>query len=414
MEGSVGVTSAEGQGSTFWVEVLIDADIAQTEPQRVGAGRRVLVVDDLDISRAALERKLKAFQFESQSVASADAALKLLAQDLRFDAVLADELMPGQGGHDLLAAIRADARFAEMPFVLMSLTGNQDHREITSSRPNATVFKPTRGQTLANTLDAAMRGESAPAVYHLDAADPDQVLAGAKILLVEDNPVNQKVAQRILGKFGAKVVTANHGLEALECFAKQTFDIVLMDCQMPVMDGFEATRRIRADEKSRGEARAIPIVALTANVQNEDRERCIEAGMNAHLGKPLEPNKLCECLLQFLQANDVAVDLRSLRELTGGDTEFERDLIDTFISTGDRTLLDISEALRRDDLATIRKRAHALKGSSANIRANALSIAAAQLEDAAKRRQSEAIDGLVQQLSTRLRDVNDCLRRAVS
>jgi CheY-like chemotaxis protein len=301
-----------------------------------------------------------------------------------------------------------------MPFVLMSLIGNQGHRDMASAQPNATVFKPTRGQTLANTLDAAMRGESAPVLRHVDIAEPEQVLARAKILLVEDNPVNQKVAQRILGKFGAQVVTANHGIEALEYLAKQGFDIVLMDCQMPVMDGFEATRRIRAGEKSRGALHGIPIVALTANVQNEDRERCIEAGMNAHLGKPLEPDKLCECLLQLLDRNDVAVDLQSLRELTGGDAEFERDLIDTFIATGDRTLLDITEALGRNDLVTVGKRAHALKGSSANIRANALSLAAAQLEDAAKRRQSEAIGGLMQQVSTRLRDVNDFLRRAVS
>jgi PAS domain S-box-containing protein len=414
MEGSVGVTSTVGRGSTFWVEVLIDADIAQTEPQHLGAGRRVLVVDDLEVSRVAIERTLQEFQVECHSVVSADAALKLLAKDPEFDAVLADELMPGQGGLDLLAAIRADPRRAAMPFVLMSLIGNQDHRDTSFSQPNATVFKPTRSQTLANTLDAAMRGESAPPARVLDAAEPDQVLARARILLVEDNPVNQKVAQRILGKFGAQVITANHGIEALECLGKQTFDIVLMDCQMPVMDGFEAARRIRADEKSRRAPRGIPIVALTANVQNEDRERCIEAGMNAHLGKPLQPDKLCECLLQFLNCSDVAVDWRSLRELTGGDAEFERDLIETFIAAGDRTLLDIAEALRRNDLVTVGKRAHTLKGSSANIRASALSLAAAQLEEAAKRRQSEAIDSLVQQVSTRLRDVNDCLRRAVS
>jgi two-component system, sensor histidine kinase and response regulator len=229
---------------------------------------------------------------------------------------------------------------------------------------------------------------------------------------VEDNPVNQRVAQRILQKLSADVTIANNGAEALERIAAGSFDAVLMDCQMPVMDGFTATQRIRELESGRG-AKRLPIIALTANVMSEDRERCIAAGMDAHLGKPIEPAQLIDALSRYLKAPVSAppIDREALRELTGGDAQFERELAQTFISSGDQCLAEIMAALETDDLDTVRKRAHALKGASANIHAMELSRVASSLESAAREHSMPIIGGLVQELSEKLAAVNAELSR---
>jgi two-component system sensor histidine kinase/response regulator len=180
-----------------------------------------------------------------------------------------------------------------------------------------------------------------------------------------------------------------------------------------VMDGFTATRRIREWELSCG-AKRLPIIALTANVMTEDRENCIAAGMDAHLGKPIEPAQMIEVLSRFLKAQPLvpAIDRAALRELTGGDAEFERELAETFVSSGDQCLAEILAALKVSDYDTVRKRAHSLKGASANIHALDLSQAASSLENAARENSIPAIGGLVTDLSEKLAAVNAELRRA--
>jgi two-component system sensor histidine kinase/response regulator len=211
----------------------------------------------------------------------------------------------------------------------------------------------------------------------------------------------------------AEVTIANNGAEALERIAESTFDAVLMDCQMPVMDGFTATRHIRESERQSGRGKRLPIIALTANVMTEDRKSCIDAGMDAHLGKPIEPAQLVDCLGRYLKADIVRpeVDMNALRELTGGDAEFERDLVETFVSSGDQCLAEILSALRTSDFETIGKRAHALKGASANIHAPGLAAAASSLEIAARANSVQNIDGLVRQLTEKLHAVNAELRK---
>jgi CheY-like chemotaxis protein len=233
-------------------------------------------------------------------------------------------------------------------------------------------------------------------------------LKGRRILLVEDNVVNQRVAQRTLQKLAAEVTIANNGAEALARIAETRFDAVLMDCQMPVMDGFTATRRIREAERLSGTAQRLVIVALSANVMSEDREKCIAAGMDEHLAKPLETSRLADCLGRHLNIPPPPseVDLEALHELTGGDAEFEQDLVQTFITSGDRCLAEIVAALKTLDLDTIGKRAHSLKGASANIHALPLSTAASHLENAARRHSLTEIDGLVRLVAERLRAVN--------
>jgi two-component system sensor histidine kinase/response regulator len=338
--------------------------------------------------------------------------LEQLAQDPSFDLVLADELMPMRGGLDLLSMLRGDGRFARLPLILLSLFGAEHDTTDHEHRPNAIGLKPIRAIQLANLIDQVLTGKTPHAPTLKSSPQAMSTFRGCKILLVEDNPVNQRVAQRTLQNLAAQVTIANNGAEALERIAAATFDAVLMDCQMPVMDGFTATRRIREWEMQRGTKR-LPIIALTANVMTEDRENCIAAGMDAHLGKPIEPAQVIETLSRFLKAQALipAVDREALRELTGGDAEFERELAETFVSSGDQCLAEIMAALKVSDFDTVRKRAHSLKGASANIHALDLSEAASSLENAVLENSMPAIGGLVADLSAKLAAVNAELRQ---
>ncbi|HEX3913420.1 MAG TPA: PAS domain-containing protein [Steroidobacteraceae bacterium] len=414
MGGEVGVRSEMGRGSTFWVR--IDVDVVKEQPTRkpVGLGRKILIVDDIPAARDSLASKLKLYSYATESVGSVDEALERLAQE-PFDLVLADELMPMRGGLDLLNALRADARTAHLPLVLMSLFGAEHDTAECEHRPNAVGLKPIRAALLANLVDQVLTGKNQPTPNVKSSPRALPTFRGNKILLVEDNPVNQRVAQRTLQNLAAEVTIANNGAEALERIAESIFDAVLMDCQMPVMDGFTATRRIRELEINRGGKR-LPIIALTANVMSEDRENCLAAGMDAHLGKPIEPAQVIEALSRFLKAPTAAppVDRNALRELTGGDLEFERELAETFVSSGDQCLAEIMAALEVSDFDTVRKRAHSLKGASANIHARDLSQVASSLENAVRENSIPAIDGLVAELSEKLAAVNAELRRTGS
>jgi signal transduction histidine kinase/DNA-binding response OmpR family regulator len=404
MGGQVGVTSEEGRGSTFWVTVKsAAANQPRTEP--LGLGRRVLVVDDIPAGRASLVTKLRYFSYEAVAAQSVEEALEILDRGERFDLVLADELMPKRGGLDLLTALRAQSRHAAMPFVLLSLFRTEAQHS-SGLRPDGIILKPVRATTLATLVDGIISGKQ-PRVAMTGMPTPKlQTLTGNRILVVDDNPVNQRIAERMLRKLEIDVVLADNGAEALLRLAESAFDAVLMDCQMPVMDGFTATRRFRETEIQKGGAR-IPIIALTANNSHIDREACLAAGMDAHLGKPIDASRLAECLSQYLEpVMPPEVDLEAFRALTGGDAEFERDLVQTFVSSGDKCLGEIVAALAVQDFDTIGSRAHALKGASANIYAHRLNAVASRLETAARHKVSVDLDDLVRQLTTTLTAVN--------
>jgi len=411
MGGEVGVRSELAQGSSFWVRVELDVVKDQPARQPIGLGRKILIVDDIPAARLSLASKLKLYSFTTVSVGSVDEALEQLAKE-PFDLVLADELMPMRGGFELLNALRTDVRYARLPFILLCLFGAEHDTAEREYRPDAIGLKPIRAALLTSLLDQVLTGKTPHAPNVKSAPQALATFRGNRILLVEDNPVNQRVAQRLLENLAAEVIIANNGAEALERIGAAQFDAVLMDCQMPVMDGFTATRRIRELEASRGGKR-LPIIALTANVMSEDRENCIAAGMDAHLGKPIEPAQLIEVLGRFVKPPSAApaIDRDALRELTGGDVEFERELAETFVSSGDQCLAEIIAALKVSDFDTVRKRAHSLKGASANIHALDLSQAASTLETAVRENSIPAIGGLVADLSEKLAAVNAELRQ---
>jgi len=295
------------------------------------------------------------------------------------------------------------------------LIGNEAAEAGPGPRPHAIVRKPMRSAIIAETLDHVLSGTALPEPQAPPALLGGTTFKGARILVVEDNVVNQRVARGILEKMAVTVTVANHGADALQCLAEADYDLVLMDCQMPIMDGFTATQRIREMERTRGDGQRLPIIALTANVMSQDRENCLAAGMDLHLGKPIEPTQLAECLRRFLRKEQVhdAVDFDAFREMTGGDAAFERELIETFISAGDANLAGIVEALRVQDHATIGQRAHSLKGASANIHAASLTAAAADLESAATAGAVDQLEGLVRHLEVSVQAVKEELRKAL-
>jgi PAS domain S-box-containing protein len=197
-----------------------------------------------------------------------------------------------------------------------------------------------------------------------------------RILLVEDNPVNQKVAQLQLGKLGYRADTALDGLEALRAFERGTYDLILMDCQMPGMDGFEATAEIRKREN--GERRT-PIVAMTANALEGDREKCLAAGMSDYLSKPVDMKKLTEILSRWDVTLDASV-IQGLRELAGDEVRLVRDVIDQFLKDAPMRLEAIRTAVRTRDPKALEKAAHSLKGAGGNIGAKALWAVCEELE----------------------------------
>ena len=413
MGGEVGVRSELGQGSTFWATMKMDPQAEQPVFQPLGLGRKILVVDDMPASRKSLARRLEHYRFEVVTVAGVDEALQLLNGGDAVSMVVADEIMPGRGGLDLLAALRSDPRYATLPFVLLSLFGSEHDLERWPYRPDGIGFKPIRASRLVALLFSILTGEAPQLSADAERRPALPSFRGRRILLVEDNVVNQRVAQRVLQRLAADVTLANNGAEALERIAETAFDAVLMDCQMPVMDGLTATRRIREAEAGQGRGSRLPIIALSANVMSEDREQCMAAGMDAYLAKPLEPRRLADCLGRYLNANSAPgdIDLQALRELTGGDADFERELVATFVSSGDRCLAEIVAALKVKDWETIGKRAHSLKGASANMHAHPLSAAASDLENAARGNSLQEIDGLVNQVRERLQAVNEQLAK---
>jgi CheY-like chemotaxis protein len=221
---------------------------------------------------------------------------------------------------------------------------------------------------------------------------------GGRILLAEDNVVNQKVAVRLLEKLDYRVEVVPDGLTAVAAWRKGNFDLILMDCQMPVLDGFEATREIRRLEAG---TRRIPIVALTANAMKSDEDKCRAAGMDDFVSKPIDRATLYACLDRFLlqdagadppgpQPGGAAVDDRApapvdwnaLLESVGGDEDFARELAVAFIDAGDRHLATIALALGAQDGTALRLAAHSIKGSSSAIGATATTQAATQVEQA--------------------------------
>ncbi|MDE1146233.1 MAG: CHASE domain-containing protein [Azospirillaceae bacterium] len=305
MGGDIGVDSTPGQGSTFWFEVPLPPAEAATAPRislESVRGRHALVVDDLAMNRLILTHNLSFdLGLRVEEAADGEAAQARLEEAVGsadpFDVLLVDHRMPGLNGPELAARVRADPRFADVRIILVSsVEGDHDGTEV---RYDAVLPKPVRRLPLNEAVARAFGCLVPPCAPDLPAAPADG--GGRRVLLVEDNPTNQAVAALMLRKAGYTVALAEDGMQAVTACERDHFDIVLMDVQMPVMDGVEATRRIREAEVSAGRPRT-PILAMTANAMVGMSDEYAAVGMDDCVYKPFRQSQMLEAVAHWSTA----------------------------------------------------------------------------------------------------------------
>ncbi len=406
MGGHIGVDSRPGHGARFWLELRLPKASSQGSsednlPSLEGA--RILVVDDNATNREILERQLPVWNLRVTSAADGPQALARMAEACEagqpFDLAILDMNMPGMNGLQLAHAIKAQPRLAPTRLIVLSssYTGSSDRARAGILH---CVNKPIRQAELHRVLDSSLRDR--PSIANTQPADPKpstEVIFHGKVLLAEDNAVNQRVASAMLAKLGLQVEVAGDGREAVALAQAQTFDIILMDCHMPEMDGYEATAAIRQGANS---AARVPIVALTANVMEGNRDKCLAIGMDDFLAKPYKLEQLRTVLGRWLRAvaetpprahttasarapeAATAVNtafLDQFRELDpSGGTELIRSILQVYLDTSGDGIDRVERATGEGDAETLRQAAHSLKSSSANVGAEPLSALCKLLE----------------------------------
>jgi signal transduction histidine kinase/DNA-binding response OmpR family regulator len=403
MGGDITVVSQPGVGSTFSLAISLPAAPAVTSDSSQGLtlspGTRVLVVDDSPINVEIIASQLEAWGFLVTTAASAREAQSHLesmqAANTPPKIIVLDWHMPEQNGVDWLLGVRRQPEWKSIPAIMVSSVADDLETALAAQlSPMRRLGKPVRQSMLRRALHEALQPtpfhevSSAPAML---APENEPVLDHLSVLLVEDNMVNRTLALEMLQRLGCDAMHAGNGVEALDALDKQDFDVVLMDCQMPVMDGFIATRKLREREAQK-KKEPTRVVALTANALAGDREACLAAGMNDYLAKPFTLAQLRNILLPSKvsrsAANKVTLDasaIDAVRQLDpdGKDRLLSR-LIALYRDDSSQLLADIDNGLKMGDAEAIARAAHTLKSSSANLGATNVAAIARQIENSAR------------------------------
>lgn len=386
MGGKITVDSHIGRGSSFSFELRLPlAEGARSYDPKALVGKRVLVVDDLELNRSLLSDRLARWGMIVDVALDADRAIEALsAPGPAYDVAIIDRAMPGKDGAELGQEIRARMGASSPKLVLWSSMSNAGviANAQTTKVFDASLFKPVQGKTLCETLTALLTGPADAELAPPDRAESDSRLADASILLVEDNETNQYAATTLLRQLGCTVTLAVNGRIAVEKCMAQRFDLILMDMQMPEMDGIAATRVIRSQ---RGPNAKTPILALTANAFIEDAERCRAAGMNEHLTKPLRKSVLTDALRRHLGARTPDASVHS-QPLLATDTwaalleDFGPQGLASLAATFESQQAAELQTMSADDRTDLRRKAHSLKGSAKLFGATSLAERAERLE----------------------------------
>jgi PAS domain S-box-containing protein len=452
MGGRIGSDSTPGGGSTFWCVIPLrrvpgPAVVAPPPELRGLRELRVLIVDDNESNRLVLDEQLRSCEMRVVPADGGRRALEVLRAGAErgapFDLALIDMLMPGMDGIELGARITADSRIPPLRLVLLTSVDDPDPDAATGAGFVATLTKPVQRaglyEVLAEVMASAGGRRPAPArpaqPVRAPAPAPRPAVPG-NVLVVEDNEINQAVATGFLAKLGYHTDVAANGREALDKIAKNRYGAVLMDCQMPVMDGYTATTELR---KREGADRHTPVIAMTAGALAENRERCIAAGMDDFIPKPIDQDALATALRRWIQdtgpgppaaaggdqagrdqagrqSRQLSADesiLRRFEELGGTDPDRDREafarIAATFVARERDDIEVLAEAVGRLDGAAIQESAHRIKGAAANIGAAAMAEVAEELESLGTQRRPESAPALLDRLRHEFDQVRDAL-----
>lgn len=428
MGGQIEVESVEGKGSTFFVEVPFEctssqgADAVPYNPEL--AGLHVLIVDDNQTNRDIYAQMCAGWGYRSGLAKDGPEALSILEAALRdkdpYQLILLDHQMPGLSGLDLASVVRNRSELNECYIILLSSSLNrQDAERAASLGVSRSLTKPVRRSTLLEvileTFDVTghvARDEGGRVPVHQDPED-DLPL---RILLAEDNKVNQNIASRRLEKLGHSVVIAENGVEVLERMDEQVFDCILMDIQMPILDGYQTTLRIRVKEAELS-ASPIFIIAMTAHAMKGDRERCIECGMNEYISKPFRVKEMKEALACVPLRNDssqsvvqkahvISAERMPFEErLLALDIEDREDVLSVaaiFSQTFPSEMKRLRSALKNRECEQVRFMAHSLKGVCSIFLCQSCVSLAQKVEDACRLNSIDKVDIYTTELITEL------------
>ncbi|HUA97923.1 MAG TPA: PAS domain S-box protein [Terracidiphilus sp.] len=446
MGGEIGMESEEGQGSEFWFTLRLAKQHHCKQLDSSNApvkGARILIVDDNATNREVLTAEMQSWGAIVVAAEDGSTALARMrfaaAAGNPFQAAVLDMMMPGMDGAALGAAILADDALKSTPLVMMTSLGRRgDALRFKEIGFAAYLVKPVRQQDLFDCLVAVLTGEQEPRKRTLITRHSLETArrSSARILLVEDNPTNQEVASGLLRRMGWHADVKANGRQAIRALEAEPYDLVLMDVQMPEMDGYEATRIIR-DSQSAVLNHKIPIIATTAHAMSGDAERCFEAGMSDYIAKPIDPNTLFSVVEKWLtrrvdsQASGAAVDSatecsRRPESLPGespvfngeaflqrmmGDVEFAREVAEGFAGELPAMLIELREKAALEALEPICKLAHKIKGAAANVGGEALRDVALEMELAGKGGDLARVVRLVPDLETQAGRLSEALRK---
>jgi PAS domain S-box-containing protein len=453
MGGVIGVESQIGQGSKFWFEVTFTKQLQPVYPiqdRRLLNNKRLLVVDDNATNRKIIYHQATRWGMQVDKVDSAAAAVKVIQdaaeQSIPYDVVLVDMQMPETDGLTLGEQIKANSAIAQLPLIMLTSTNQRDEvQQALNIGFAAYLVKPVKPSRLLDTImnilgtqskleeeievetrladsqqEAEMKNLENRSNYHSSDSLPPLLKSKIRILLAEDNLVNQKVALKQLQSLGYKADVAANGKEVLQLLEKIPYDLILMDCQMPILDGLETTREIHRWQESDFANRRRPVViAMTANAMTEDKKMCLDAGMEDYLSKPVLKEKLAAVLEHWanvilkaqesvarkqidstknVSSLDLPIDWEHLHQLSENNTEFEFELLQIFVEDIQPRLEGIKNAIAANDFGQIAQQAHHLKGASANIGATAMHLAADKLEQLACHQERRGTTNLISEL----------------
>ncbi len=425
MGGEIGVQSSPGMGSTFWFQVTFE----KQPPEKRGTapltlqpvnlkGMHILGVDDNATNRTILTKTLEGFGCRVETVASGSKSIEVLRNALRngdpYQVVLLDMQMPGMDGEQIIRTLKGDPALKDIRIIVMTSIGQRgDASHMEALGCSGYLLKPVRQHMLYQALEAVMgrEEEKEPAIITRHMLAEQKQHSNQRILVAEDNPINQKLAAILLNKAGYSVDTVENGLQVLEKAKDGKYNAILMDVQMPEMDGFEATRRIReweGDSKQR-----IPIIAMTAHAMKGDRGRCLAAGMDDYVPKPLEIRILLSVLDRWLESSEseaaqeawteeppaqstqlmsasvepplplkyeLPMDVDRALERFGNDRPFLYQMSRDYVAGFPERIKDLKNALEAHNSNDFSRHAHNLKGVSANFSAIPVTNLCAEME----------------------------------